>query len=46
MDYLFGKAYSFKVHFVNKLNIYKVSSDQKTLCKPEKLKNIFECLFR
>lgn len=29
IDSLFGTAYSFKVHFVNKINIYKVSSDQK-----------------
>ena len=46
IDSLFGTAYSFKVHFVNKINIYKVSSDQKTLCLPEKINNNeYRCLF-
>ena len=43
----FGTPYSFRVHFSKNLNIYKVSSDQKTLCKPEKLenKNEYRCLY-
>ena len=46
IDSLYGTAYSFRVHFVNKINIYKISSDQKTLCRPEKLNdNEYRCLF-
>jgi len=41
----FGTAYSFRVHFSKKINIYKVSSDQKTLCKPEFVNNEYRCLF-
>ena len=44
---IFGTAYSFRVHFIKKLNIYKVNSDQKAICKPEKLENSneYSCLF-
>ena len=43
----FGTPYSFRVHFSKGLNIHKVSSDQKTLCKPEKVenKNEYRCLY-
>ena len=44
-DTINGTAYSFKVHFSKKLNIYKVSSDQKTLCKPVKDGNEYRCLY-
>ena len=42
-----GNPYSFRVRFSKSLNIYKVSSDQKTLCKPEYLENSneYRCLF-
>ena len=42
----FGTAYSFRVHFSQKLNIYKITSDQKALCKPEPIgNNEYRCLF-
>ena len=47
-DTINGTAYSFKVHFSKNLTIHKVSSDQKTLCKPvkpDKDKNIYRCLY-
>ena len=44
-DTVNGTAYSFKVHFSKELNIYKVSSDQKTLCKPDKDGNEYRCLY-
>ena len=41
-----GTAYSFRVHFSKDINIYKVNSDQKTLCKPKEIgNNEYECLF-
>ena len=41
-----GSVYSFKVHFYNQnLNIHKVNSDHKTLCKPEKIDNEYRCLY-
>ena len=41
-----GTAYSFRVHFSKEINIYKVDSDQKTLCKPNSIgNNEYECLF-
>ena len=41
-----GTPYSFRVHFSKELNIYKVYSDQKTLCKPNSIgNNEYECLF-
>ena len=45
---IYGTAYSFRVHFFNNdINIYKVSSDQKTLCKPEQIENTnnYRCLY-
>ena len=44
---IYGTAYSLRVHFIKDINIYKVSSDQKTLCKPEKIDNSnnYRCLF-
>ena len=43
---IYGTAYSFRIHFSHKLNIYEVNSDQKTLCKPELTKNNeFRCLY-
>ena len=46
LESTYGNSYSFKVHFIKPLNIYKVDSDQKTLCRPEKIKeNEFRCLF-
>ena len=45
-DSLYGTVYSFKVHFYRKtLNIHKVNSDHKTLCKPEKINNEYRCLY-
>ena len=42
----YGTAYSFRVHFSKNLNIYKVNSDQKTLCKPDYIgSNEYRCLF-
>ena len=43
----FGTAYSFRVHFSQqKLNIYRINSDQKTLCKPHSIgNNEYRCLF-
>ena len=42
----FGTAYSFRAHFSKDLNIYKVDSDQKTLCIPTFIgNNEYECLF-
>ena len=41
-----GNSYSFRVHFTKDLNIYRVDSDQKTLCKPEDIgNNEYRCLF-
>jgi len=39
--------YAFRVHLPKpELNIYKITSDQKTICKPEKLSdNQYRCLF-
>jgi len=46
IDSITGTVYSFKVHFYKKLNIHKVSSDQKTLCLPERLnEKEFRCLY-
>ena len=39
METNYGTAYSFRVHFSKNLNIYKVNSDQKTLCKPDDIGN-------
>ena len=42
----FGTAYSFRVHFSKELNIYRINSDQKTLCSPDKISdNEYRCLF-
>ena len=43
----YGTSYSFRIHFTKDINIYKVDSDQKTLCKPEKMENSndYRCLF-
>ena len=42
----YGNSYSFRVHFKKDLNIYKVDSDQKTLCKPDRIDdNEYRCLF-
>ena len=40
-----GTKYSFRVHLFKKLNIHKVSQDQKTVCNPEKRDNKYSCLF-
>ena len=41
-----GNSYSFRVHFTKDLNIYRVDSDQKTLCKPQNIgNNEYRCLF-
>ena len=42
-----GTAYSFRVHFSKTLNIYKVNSDKKNLCKPDKIENTdkYRCLY-
>ena len=45
IDSIIGTVYSFKVHFSRSLNIYKVNSDQKNLCKPEKFGNEYRCLY-
>ena len=46
LESTFGNSYSFRVHFKKDINIYKVDSDQKTLCRPEKIKeNEYRCLF-
>ena len=46
METNYGTAYSFRVHFSKNLNIYKVNSDQKTLCKPDDIgNNEYRCLF-
>ena len=46
MDSEFGTHYSFKVYFVKKLNIYKVTSDHITLCKPTQIDtDEYNCLF-
>ena len=44
-DTVNGTAYSFKVHFSKSLTIHKVSSDHKTLCKPDKIGNEYRCLY-
>ena len=53
-DSLYTTVYTIKVNLpfhenevYEKLNIYEVKSDQKTLCKPQKLKdqNLYRCLF-
>ena len=41
----YGTPYSFRVHFSREINIYKVSSDQKTLCKPNNYNDKYNCLF-
>ena len=46
----YGTPYSFRVHFkrTEKLNIHKITSDQKTLCKPikyDKEPGNYNCLF-
>jgi len=45
IDSIIGTVYSFKVHFSRSLNIYKVNSDQKNLCKPERVGNEYRCLY-
>ena len=58
IDSLYTTVYSIKINLpfnetkkedvpTEKLNIYEVKSDQKTLCKPQKIKNgnSFRCLF-
>ena len=47
MESPYGTSYSFRVHFTKEdINIYKVDSDQKTLCKPEEIgNNEFRCLY-
>ena len=54
IDSLYTTVYSIKVNLpfheneqYEKLNIYEVKSDQKTLCKPTKLENenLYRCLF-
>ena len=46
MESLYGNAYSFRVHFTRELNIYRIDSDQKTLCKTENIgNNEYRCLF-
>ena len=44
---IYSTIYSFRVHFpVSKLNIYKINSDHKTICSPEKVDyNYYRCLF-
>ena len=43
---LLGSSYSFRVHFSKDINIHKVSSEQKTLCKPIKINNNeYRCLY-
>ena len=45
-DSVSGTVYSFKVHFYKSLNIHRVNSDHKSLCKPEKLNdNKYRCLY-
>ena len=46
-DSLDSTVYSFRAHFPQtELNIYKVFSDQKTICRPEKLDDYqYRCLF-
>ena len=46
-DSLLGTVYSFKAHFYKGLNIIKVNSDHKYLCKPEKIENSneYRCLY-
>ena len=45
MESEFGRPYSFRVHFVKKLNIYKVTSHHKTLCKPTQIDiDEYKCL--
>jgi len=46
-DSMGSTVYAFRVHLPKpKLNIYKVTSDQKAICKPEKLnENEYRCLF-
>ena len=39
-------SYAFRVHFSKDINIHKISSQQKTLCKPIKIKeNEYRCLY-
>ena len=47
MESEFGTPYSFRVHFAKTLDIYKVTSDHKTLCKPSKTgeDDEYRCLF-
>ena len=47
MESPYGTSYSFRVHFTKEdLNIYKVDSDQKTLCKPKDIgNNEYRCLY-
>ena len=46
METNYGTAYSFRVHFSKNLNIYKINSDQKALCKPDSIENNqYRCLF-
>ena len=46
-DSLYTTVYSMKIHlpFDDKLDIYEVKSDQKTLCKTQRFNNINRCLF-
>ena len=46
LDSIYGTVYSFRVHFIQELNIYKINSDQKTVCQPQRLNdNEYRCLF-
>ena len=46
-DSIDSTPYAFRVHLPKpELNIYKITSDQKAICKPEKLDdNLYRCLF-
>ena len=45
-DSIDAAMYSFRIHFARPgLNIYKVISDQKTICTPTKVNNQHRCLF-
>ncbi len=46
-DTVGSTPYSFRVHFKSKqINIYRIETDQKTICNPTKLKdNEYRCLF-
>ena len=46
-DSLYTTVYSMKIHlpFSDSLDIYEVKSDQKTLCKTQKINDEYRCLF-